>query len=152
MDCYNAAWIYQHCNGVWLLQYGHIPEHERHGSMHGILPSRALCFKGAHDHSGRPVCTPNSAVRCRFCLLAKLLLIMLPSPTNLHQTHPSATQLSYSRSRVPVCLRVLHVPEHVPCQPYPCHCYFPSLPTRPLLLSFFRYIKPGCHLPISGSV
>ncbi len=76
-----------------------------------------------------------------------VLLNGLPSFTNLHQTHPSATQLSYSRSRVPVCLRVLPVPERVPCQPYPCHCYFPSSPTRPLLLVFIQVYR--AELPIA---
>ncbi len=86
-------------------------------------------------------------MRCRFRLLATLLLNGLPSFTNLHQTHPSATQLSYSRSRVPVCLRVLPVPERVPCQPYPCHCCFPSSPTRPLLLVFIQVYR--AELPIA---
>ncbi len=115
--------------------------------QHASPPSRTLCFKGAQGHSGRPVCTPTSAVRCRFRLLATLLLIGLLSSTNLHQTHPSATQLSYSRSRAPVCLRVLPVPERVPCQPYPCHCCFPSSPTRPLLLVFIQVYWAG--LPVA---
>ncbi len=112
--------------------------------QHASPPSRALCFKGAQGHSGRPICTPTSAVRCRFRLLATLLLIGLLSSTTLHQTHPSATQLSYSRSRAPVFLRVLPVPERVPCQPYPCHCCFPSSPTRPLLLVFVQVYRAAC--------
>ncbi len=115
--------------------------------QHASPPSRTLCFKGAQGHSGRPVCTPTSAVRCRFRLLATLLLIGLLSSTNLHQTHPSATQLSYSRSRAPVCLRVLPVPERVPCQPYLCHCCFPSSPTIPLLLVFIQVYR--AELPLA---
>ena len=102
---------------------------------------RAFCVRGAQGHFGRPVCTPTSAVRCRFRLLATLLLIGLPQHTNFHQTHPPATQLSYSRSRVPVCLRVLPVPERVPCEPYFCRYYFPSSPARPLLLVFFQVYR-----------
>ena len=71
----------------------------------------AFCVRGAQGHFGRPICTPTSAVRCRFTptsavrcrfrLLATLLLVGLPPHTNSLQTHPPATQLSYSRSRVP---------------------------------------------------
>ena len=32
---------------VFGYSYGHVPEHERYGSMHGFLPSSPLCFKGA---------------------------------------------------------------------------------------------------------
>ncbi len=77
------------------------------------------------------------------------------------------------------CLRVLPVPERVPCQPYPwhftklCKLVYPwesvfgfNLSRNPILviatschrsqdrfyLSFFKYIEPGCHLPISVSI
>ncbi len=72
------------------------------------------------------------------CGSALQALLLGLTPANLRQTHPPATQLSCSRSRVPVCLRVLPVPERVPWQPYLCHCYFPSTPTRPLLLVFLQ--------------
>ncbi len=42
---------------------------------------------------------------------------------------------------MPVCLRVLPVPERVPCEPYLCHRYFSSSPTRPLLLVFFQVYR-----------
>ncbi len=121
--------------------------------QHAFSTSRVLCFKGAQGHSDRPICTPTSAARCRFCLLATPLLVRLPSPPNLHQTHPSATQLSCSPSRVPVCLRALPTLSlafyralqidvslgkcvwiHSIKEPYPCHRYFLSLHTRVLLI------------------
>ena len=142
----NTAWICR-CFSIFLLVcHGHIPEHVCHDNMH-FAPSRTLCFKGAQGHSGRPTLHPYicSALQVSFARDASAEWAPVTHQSSSETSF--STQLSYSRSRVPVCLRVLPVPERVPCQPYPCHCCFPSSPTRPLLLVFIQVYR--AELPIA---
>ena len=111
VNCYHAAWMCRQPVTVFVyfitiisLSMYAMAERER---AEASPPSRVLCLQGAQGHSGRSQCPQGEcpqALPCGLCLLARLLLIRLPSATNLVHTQLPATQLSNSQSRVPVCL------------------------------------------------
>ena len=72
-----------------------------------------------------------------------------PPTSNANSHRSSATQLSCSRSRVPVCLHVLLVPERVPWEPCASRRFSSSSSSRPLLLVFFQVyqarLTPACQ-------
>ena len=106
--------------------------------------------QGAQGHSGRPHLHPYFCSALQVLFARDASTDRAPIIYQLRQTHPSATQRRYSRSRAPVCLHVLPVPERVPCQPYPCHCPC-HRPQDRFYLSSFRYIETSYRLPVSVS-
>ena len=117
--CTCACVIYSLLHDVATTLYSgdkYFPEHMYVTSLHEIL-SRAFCSLGAQGHSGaQNLGAPFAPLRLQWpaglVLLANVYAERTPAAISQTKAIPD-TQPGCSRSRVPVCLRVLPVPERV---------------------------------------